>query len=94
MKLLKNRLQTVNINRARAVQVERRWNRRDRDRVLIRDNWVCVTCKKIGRITLAAEVDHIIPLELGGSDGDANKQSLCRACHTEKTAIERRNRDA
>jgi 5-methylcytosine-specific restriction protein A len=44
-------------------------------------------------VTPADEVDHIVPLELGGSDSDANKQSLCRECHAAKTDREREVRD-
>ena len=32
------------------------------------------------------EVDHIIPLALGGSDQPDNLQVLCAACHGSKTA--------
>lgn len=34
------------------------------------------------------EVDHIVPLALGGPDTLANKQGLCRAHHRAKTARE------
>src|SRR5262245_38486777 len=33
----------------------------------------------------ATEVDHIIPLSLGGANGPENLQSLCKRCHSEKT---------
>jgi 5-methylcytosine-specific restriction enzyme A len=32
------------------------------------------------------EIDHIVPLALGGDDTDANLQVLCKACHGGKTA--------
>jgi hypothetical protein len=33
----------------------------------------------------ALEIDHIIPLELGGADDDTNLQALCHTHHKEKT---------
>lgn len=47
---------------------------------------LCLHCERRGRITAAAEVDHIIPLHEGGSDDDSNKQALCQPCHKDKTA--------
>ncbi|MER5862191.1 HNH endonuclease signature motif containing protein [Kitasatospora sp. NPDC002040] len=34
----------------------------------------------------AIDVDHIIPLALGGEDTDGNVQALCRPCHKGKTS--------
>lgn len=33
-----------------------------------------------------AEVDHVLPCELGGEPTLANAQTLCRVCHRAKTA--------
>jgi 5-methylcytosine-specific restriction protein A len=33
----------------------------------------------------AADVDHVVPLALGGEDIDSNVQILCRPCHKLKT---------
>ena len=38
----------------------------------------CVMCQRL-------EIDHIIPLELGGSDEDENLQALCHTHHKAKT---------
>ena len=54
-------------------------------------NPLCERCLEAGRVTAAAEVHHIVPVEFGGNmrekDGLAydlhNLQSLCHACHVE-----------
>jgi len=35
------------------------------------------------------EVDHIVPVALGGHNGMGNLQALCRTCHTQKTRDQR-----
>lgn len=48
---------------------------------------LCVTCSAAGRVTVATDVDHIIPHR-----GDRelffdikNLQPLCKSCHSRKT---------
>jgi 5-methylcytosine-specific restriction protein A len=62
-----------------------------RKAVIIRDAGRCREC---GRTVLGAEchVDHIVPLERGGSDALANLQVLCREHHSAKTIAEQRRR--
>lgn len=36
----------------------------------------------------ANEVDHIIPLARGGTNERSNLQSMCKRCHSRKTALE------
>ncbi len=55
---------------------------------LFKDNPLCVECDRLGRVTLATQRDHIIPLAEGGTDGDDNVQGLCRACHEGKSLAE------
>jgi 5-methylcytosine-specific restriction protein A len=57
-----------------------------RARILRRDDGLCVHCRELGHVTKATEIDHITPLFKGGTDDDDNKQSLCHACHSDKTA--------
>ena len=59
-----------------------------RRRILARDKGLCCVCGKAGRVTLASEVDHIVNKAEGGSDDEANLQSLCVPCHKAKTAGE------
>ncbi|MEW6862414.1 HNH endonuclease signature motif containing protein [Trueperella pyogenes] len=46
----------------------------------------CEQCERDGRITPAAEVDHILPLDRGGTHDEENLQALCKPCHSAKTA--------
>lgn len=43
-------------------------------------------CRQCG--TAATEVDHIVPLRLGGTNKIGNLQALCKRCHSRKTAEE------
>jgi 5-methylcytosine-specific restriction protein A len=58
-------------------------------RILARDGGLCQLCKAAGRMTFAAEVDHIVNKARGGTDDDDNLQAICRPCHEAKTADER-----
>ena len=52
---------------------------------------LCRHCKSAGLVRLATVVDHITPLDKGGTDADDNVQSLCEPCHRIKTATEDHN---
>jgi len=59
----------------------------------IRRRWfalfpLCVTCEAAGRVVLAVELDHRVPLFKGGADDDDNRQGLCVECHAMKTAAD------
>ena len=57
--------------------------------VFERDGWRCFECGRAGRL----EADHITPMqrEAGQDVYDPNGlQTLCRACHIEKTRCENR----
>lgn len=54
-----------------------------------RSNPLCVKCQSKGKLSLAEELDHIIPLHKGGTDTDDNRQGLCKECHVEKSKKER-----
>ncbi|WP_157177302.1 HNH endonuclease [Sphingomonas prati] len=57
-----------------------------RRRRLAHTNGLCERCPDRGRTTLAVEVDHIVPLDKGGTDDDSNTRNLCKSCHLEVTA--------
>lgn len=65
--------------------------RAKRLRILIRDSYRCLDCGIVchGK---AAHVDHIQPLELGGTDDDGNLACRCERCHGRKTRSEQRRR--
>ena len=65
---------------------DNRW-RKIRASVLARSP-LCVHCRAEGRVTAATEVDHIRPLAHGGTHAADNLQSLCKSCHSKKTAGE------
>lgn len=58
-----------------------------RDR-LFSSNPLCVECKRLGKVTLATQRDHIKPLAEGGADDDSNVQGLCHDCHEDKSLAE------
>ena len=54
---------------------------------------LCKHCEEKGVITPAYEVDHIKPISKGGERlAWSNLQSLCKRCHSVKTARERGER--
>jgi len=65
--------------------------RAKRERILVRDSFRCASCGMIAS-GQAAHVDHVRPLEEGGTDADENLQTLCSSCHGRKTIAEQRRR--
>ena len=69
------------------------WDRK-RKQVLQRDASLCQPHLRIGvTVPGCREVDHIVNKARGGGDGEANLQTICRACHAAKTAAEARGMD-
>ena len=66
------------------------WTAR-RQRILLRDAYTCRRCDEVAA-GKAAHVDHVVPLEDGGTDDDSNLQTLCAACHGAKTRGAQRRR--
>jgi len=50
---------------------------------------LCVLCEAQGKVTLATQRDHIVPLAEGGQDTADNTQGLCHDCHEGKSLAER-----
>jgi hypothetical protein len=61
-----------------------------REKVFDRDKWRCAMCGvktiKAPYMKNSAELDHIVPLSLGGQHSYANTQCSCRACNGSKGA--------
>jgi len=69
---------------------DRRWRK---SRALwLAQNPLCVECERRGNYTPASLVDHITPVQSREDPlfyDTGNFQSLCRACHTQKTFSDR-----
>lgn len=49
----------------------------------------CEECLKVGKVTKATTVDHIVPIKQGGAPLSlTNLQCLCWSCHSQKSATE------
>ncbi len=55
-----------------------------REQVLIRDNYTCKCCGKQKGRGIKLEVDHIIPVNMGGRSVVDNLQTLCKECNNAK----------
>ena len=97
---LKPTLTVVNTNRLQLLDTKAGTTQRIRGRawmatrqtVLTRDGFECQQC---GCISTSNEVDHIIPLEQGGSNDISNMQTLCGGpdgCHNRKSIAENKAR--
>jgi len=89
LQVASGRLPTLAPARPDTVERVRGWRGvKDRNRVRERDCGLCQQCKRDGKTSVGAAVDHIIPLWKGGSDDDGNKELLCTPCHDAKTTRE------
>jgi hypothetical protein len=52
--------------------------------VLVRDGYICLCCGKKKGEGVSLNVDHIIPVAMGGSNALSNLQTLCRICNADK----------
>jgi 5-methylcytosine-specific restriction protein A len=68
----------------------RRW-RTIRDAYIARHP-LCELCETAGLLVPAEQVHHKLPLDQGGTNDDANLQSLCASCHSRITITETNRR--
>jgi len=59
-----------------------------RTRIMERDAGLCQPSLRHGLVVMATEVDHIKPLEQGGTDDDRNLQAISAEPHKAKTKAE------
>ena len=69
----------------------------ERKRIWLAHGCKCAGCGRVVLYPSGFELDHIIPLSLGGADADSNKQILCvyrdargvkAGCHVDKTGTD------
>jgi 5-methylcytosine-specific restriction protein A len=61
---------------------------RVKERVCRKADDHCLHCQRPIAGKLRAEMDHIVPLILGGAHREANLQLLCNECHAAKTKLD------
>ena len=91
--MIKPRVATVDTARGSAPAVERIRGRaldRIRKRILLRDSYTCRDC---GRVSVRLEIDHEVPLSLGGAESDENRAARCTECHRLKSEREEKGRN-
>jgi len=62
--------------------------KRARQAALRRDRFTCQHCGFHSPTGKGLEADHVVPVDLGGSNEVSNLQTLCRDCHGVKTRAE------
>lgn len=85
---IERKVDTIDLRRGAPAVVDRiRGGRLDkiRQRIGLRDLYTCRIC---GRVTAHGEVDHVVPLHMGGQESDENRQWLCHDCHRLKSERE------
>jgi HNH endonuclease len=63
----------------RSVSVRLRWE------ILKRDGYRCVVCGQDAAHGVSLEIDHVVPVSKGGTDDEANLQTLCAPCNRGKS---------
>lgn len=89
LQTLKPNIATINVSRGAPVATERIRDPKARKAIMHRDKYTCQIC---GRLTAHGEVDHVVPLAVGGSNAPLNLQYLCKDCHKAKTEKEQKDR--
>jgi 5-methylcytosine-specific restriction protein A len=82
----KSKVNKEHISRVGSVQQRGyTWQWKKLAKLYITKHRYCELCMQENKRTKAVEVDHIIPLSVGGLSVWKNLQSLCRSHHTKKT---------
>lgn len=59
--------------------------KKDKENVAASQKWKCNICGKMFENGSLYEIDHILPVHLGGRNHTSNLQALCSHCHAKKT---------
>lgn len=96
IKTLSPRIKTLDTRTAKSVPSTQRIRGSGlqiiRKRIMARDEYLCQACLIEGRYTAGTEVDHKVPLHLGGAESDSNRWLLCGTCHDAKSEVEEAER--
>ena len=79
------RMQTLDIKAGATKRIAGYTWQQIRKAVMARDHYQCQLCGCVG---IEHEVDHVVPLEQGGSNDMGNLRLTCVECHKVKTARE------
>jgi hypothetical protein len=52
-----------------------------KQQVYKRDNYQCLCCGKERRKGVSLEIDHVLPIAMGGKNAPSNLQTLCKQCN-------------
>ena len=63
-------------------------NEKLRPRIFGRQRGICALCGSLKNPVPCVELDHIVPIAMGGTHDSSNLQGLCRSCHQAKSARE------
>lgn len=89
---ISHKIDTIDLRQGSSAATERIRGgrlRKIRERIALRDGYTCVDC---GRVTVDGEVDHEVPLHLGGAESDENRRWRCKECHALKSEREAKDR--
>lgn len=76
----------VRNRRARIRNSEGTHNERDIEAILVRQKFKCAECGTTVKERSNRQVDHIMPIALGGANWPSNLQILCPLCNQKKNA--------
>jgi 5-methylcytosine-specific restriction endonuclease McrA len=92
---IERRIQTIELRRGGPVMLPRIVGRhltKIRERIIARDGAACTKCGFMPYNLSQLEVDHVVPLFMGGQESDENRACLCKRCHRKKSDLEEKER--